>query len=437
MAKKYDLIVVGGGPGGLMAAKTAAEDGLKVVVIERKRNITEINRSCLQLFYIRKLSPCKVGLHGDGYIEPVSLEVNEDKYRLHFPGPGFSLDYTGPVKPYLNWVDISPSKYMIYTRKDTSWGFFYDKEAFVAELLASGQKAGAEILPETIGVAAENIPDGVKVLVREKAGEQTLEASTAIAADGRESNIVDSLGLNQKRQELTPPRRGGGMVAYEVEGVETDLPSCSFVAACIPSIDRSPGIMTIYMGQMAGDKSILFSGSEEIIQKFMKLPNFAPWFRHARVVKKTAMVAGGAKYGLLTAIREPVEGNVVVVGDAAAPIETWTQGAVASAYMAVKAIEKELNGQKGYPGYIDWWQKAFYFHKPDYWRMVFHMFNLYRAWSCDEDVDYVYNLFQGEEGAPQTIIGENLELIKAGRPELYERLKKGYEEAEKMVPLFT
>jgi len=50
------------------------------------------------------------------------------------------------------------------------------------------------------------------------------------------------------------------------------------------------------------------------------------------VVKKTATAAGGSKYGLLTPIREPVEGNVVVVGDAAAPIETWTQGAVASAY---------------------------------------------------------------------------------------------------------
>ncbi len=44
MAVKYDLIVVGGGPGGLMAAKTAAEDGLKAVLIERKKVITDINQ---------------------------------------------------------------------------------------------------------------------------------------------------------------------------------------------------------------------------------------------------------------------------------------------------------------------------------------------------------------------------------------------------------
>ena len=50
---KYGLIV-GGGPGGLMAAKTAAEDGLKVVLIERKGDITEINRACTQIFYMNK-----------------------------------------------------------------------------------------------------------------------------------------------------------------------------------------------------------------------------------------------------------------------------------------------------------------------------------------------------------------------------------------------
>jgi flavin-dependent dehydrogenase len=190
--------------------------------------------------------------------------------------------------------------------------------------------------------------------------------------------------------------------------------------------------MTIMMGELPVDKHQMVAATEEDIQRFMKLPNFAPWFRNARVVKKTA-VAMGTKYGLLTAISEPVEGNVVVVGDAAAITETWVQGAVASAYVAVKAIEKELNGQKGYPGYIDWWQKAFYFHKPDYFKMVLDLFVVANAWSCDEDVDYVYNLFQGKEGALHTMIPENLELIKEGRPELYQRLKKGYEEAERML----
>ncbi|MFX1445529.1 MAG: FAD-dependent oxidoreductase, partial [Promethearchaeota archaeon] len=34
---EYDLIIVGGGPGGSMAAKTAAELGLKTIFFERGR----------------------------------------------------------------------------------------------------------------------------------------------------------------------------------------------------------------------------------------------------------------------------------------------------------------------------------------------------------------------------------------------------------------
>ncbi|GEM_PF-5819252 len=33
---KYDLVVIGGGPGGLVAAKTAAQSSLKVLLVERK-----------------------------------------------------------------------------------------------------------------------------------------------------------------------------------------------------------------------------------------------------------------------------------------------------------------------------------------------------------------------------------------------------------------
>ncbi len=50
MAAKFDLIVVGGGPAGLEAAKTAAENGLKVALLERKTHPATVLRSCAQMF---------------------------------------------------------------------------------------------------------------------------------------------------------------------------------------------------------------------------------------------------------------------------------------------------------------------------------------------------------------------------------------------------
>jgi pyruvate/2-oxoglutarate dehydrogenase complex dihydrolipoamide dehydrogenase (E3) component len=49
---KYDVVVIGGGPGGLMAAKTAAENGLRVLLVERKKELCSINRACLQIFFL-------------------------------------------------------------------------------------------------------------------------------------------------------------------------------------------------------------------------------------------------------------------------------------------------------------------------------------------------------------------------------------------------
>jgi len=135
-----------------MAAGTAAEDGLKVLLIERKKDITAINRACAQIFYTHKRSSISGGSergesHSDGYIDPVSVEVEAEKTRFHFPVPGFSIDYTGPLRPYLNWINISPSGYQIniFATNDRPWGFYYHKETFITALLASVQKAGAEV----------------------------------------------------------------------------------------------------------------------------------------------------------------------------------------------------------------------------------------------------------------------------------------------------
>jgi len=429
---KYDLIVVGGGPGGLMATKKAAEDGLKVAIIERKRNITKIERACTQIFYIDKIT-CgwemieEGSRRADGYIEPVSVEILPEKSRLIFPAPGFSVEYDGILLPYYNWINISPSGYVNHSHKPNEhiWGFYFQKEVLLANLLASVEKAGAEVLTETLAMGAENTSDGVRVLVRGKSGEQTLEARAAIAADGYTSKIVESLGLNKDRRAMIPRVR---ILAYDMEGVETEFPRFSWLS--IKSGNYGPLTGNVGIGLRPGEGGAwlynMTTGSispSTILDNFRKDSKYASWFRHARVVKKTA-----AAVTLHTPITEPVAGNVVVVGDAGAPVETWVQGALASAYMAVKAIENELNGQKGYPEYIGWWQKAFAFNNPKYHQML-ASFRPIRECSNDE-LDYIYRLFQGRVGCLDAMIYKNLDLIKDERRELYEKLKGGFDKLE-------
>jgi len=425
MVMRYDLIVVGAGPAGLMAAKTAAEDGLKVLLVERKRDITEINRLCAQFASINfSVSGTYGQVDKYGYLEPISLEVGTDKNKVHFLGPGFSIDYNGPLRPYFNMICFSQSGYRVYReRAGTFFGFFWEKESLLVGLLAEAEGAGAEVLIETMCLGAENTSDGVKVFVRGKSGEQTLEAKKAIAADGSSSRIVDSLGLNEKRQAFGKLQGGGGAVGYVMEGIETEYRLNSWLNFSIPDITRRD----LFMWMVSGDRNVLCSGSgSEAVEKFMRLPFYEPWFRNARVVKKLAATTA---VGIRTAIMEPVAGNVLIVGDAAAFIEATILGAIACGYQGAKATFKELNGQKGYPEYVKWWQKVIETNCPGYSEATSRYYTLNRVCSSEE-IDYLYHLVQGQEGLPALLVAKNLERVKGERPELYTKLKEtGIEES--------
>jgi len=259
--------------------------------------------------------------------------------------------------------------------------------------------------------------------VRAKSGEETMEAKKVIAADGINSRIVDSLGLNQKRQVFMPEAQ---VIAYVLEGVEPTIPDhgTAWLNLSIPSVARG----TTGIGLMPGDAKWMLGSYHDL----MKIPEYAPWFRNVQVVKKMAVAAT-----VRTPIREPIAENIMIIGDAAAPTETWIQGAIACGYQAVKAILKELNGQRGYPEYIAWWQKAFYFNDPHYFkRIVSHHF--LRRICSDEETDYIYKLFQDKRVVPTLAIARNPELIKDERPELYQKIKTSLDGMlKKLEPLLA
>ena len=45
---KFDVVIIGAGPAGLVAAKAIGENGFEVALLERKPNITVLNRACGQ-----------------------------------------------------------------------------------------------------------------------------------------------------------------------------------------------------------------------------------------------------------------------------------------------------------------------------------------------------------------------------------------------------
>ena len=94
--KRYDLVVIGAGPAGLMAAKTASEYGLSVALLERKKDICKITLACGMMI---------VSLSGTYMGERVIL--NAEKKRLCFPVYGFSIPYDGPYRNFYSWQLLS------------------------------------------------------------------------------------------------------------------------------------------------------------------------------------------------------------------------------------------------------------------------------------------------------------------------------------------
>jgi len=143
MSATYDVVIIGAGPGGLMAALTARQEGLKVLLVEQKTDITRVQRTCAEALITRP--------NCDG--ETVTIAGEKIIFHIN----DFSIPYRGPWIEMKQLVRLSPSGYKLtIEREETPVAMIFNKEILLGNLLAEVEKSGCEIQNETIGIKAVN-----------------------------------------------------------------------------------------------------------------------------------------------------------------------------------------------------------------------------------------------------------------------------------------
>lgn len=428
---KCDLVIIGGGPAGLMAARTAADEGMKTVLLERHRKLLQ-PRLDASMFYFNFLTP-------EVYVEPVDVtfwtgtRMEEakripPKITFNFRVPGVTVDYTGPAILQYHYLNLSPGGHRVYGIKDELWSFYFSRETLLNDLFTEAVKAGADIRSGQLATNVENVNGGVVVRLKGPGSEETLRADFVIAADGLDSAIVAGLGLNRDR----PSRGHGKFVSWVLDGVAADPDirlESTWLSFNYPSVSPMGLTLSPYFENGNTGLKQLMGVSDGAIEKFMRDTRYAEWFRETRVLRKMAIAVD-----VRPPLKELVHGKILLAGDSSGGM-TGIMGAVASGYQAVKAIVKESEQKRGFDSYRDWFFQAFacyVCHEHDKRRL---MHRLLRRVCNDDEVDFIFQRLKGRICHPAFVVFDEPDTLSE-HPELHQKVVKIAREIDTMPLTF-
>ncbi len=205
---KYDLVIVGAGPAGLMAAQTAGEKGLKVALIERKKDIPKIHRSCGGVLNVNESTFGEV------------VTFDDDRGEIKFTNAGVTFCYDGPHQDIYGFHIYSPGGKRLEfgnfaeLRKDppkNRLGLAIRKEQFLRGMLEKSEKHGVSVFPNTNVTSVRKEAFGAVVECEDG---RSFEGTFVIAADGINSRMARVLELNKKREFYGTTRT----ISVEIEG---------------------------------------------------------------------------------------------------------------------------------------------------------------------------------------------------------------------------
>ncbi len=169
MSMKCDVVVVGAGPGGSMAAKTAAAAGLKVIMLEKRQEIGDPVR-------------CAEGVGKRVFCQMVK------------PEPDW---IAAEVKGARIYAPNGSSIVMSEDKGGSEVGYVLERKVFDRGLAMEAARAGAKIMVKTRALGLlkkDGMPCGVSALC---IGEMLqIEAPLIIGADGVESKVGRWAGID-------------------------------------------------------------------------------------------------------------------------------------------------------------------------------------------------------------------------------------------------
>jgi len=297
MKAMYDVLVIGAGPAGSIAAKTAAEKGLTVLLIEKRQEIGDPVR-------------CAEGVSK----EYLKKHVEIDKKWICADLKGARI--------------YAPDGTKIEMAEEIAGGevgYVLERKIFDRALAEKASKAGAEVRVKTraIGlIIEEDFVKGARLMQLGK--EYDVHARIVIGADGIESKVGRWAGIDTSLKPIDIET----CVQYLVAGVDINQEYCEFYignglapGGYIWIFPKGEGKANVGIGIIGSKMGKFKPRPVDYLNSFLEKK-----FPHAKVVE---MVFGGVPVS--GSIEKTSTNGLILIGDAARQSDPITGGGILNA----------------------------------------------------------------------------------------------------------